>query len=63
MWKEIESAPLGKMVLLWAPIWRHPFPGQRNGDDGAVYVDTCEPEAKGWQTFATHWVEFPDKPI
>jgi hypothetical protein len=61
-WKTIESAPLAQMVLLWGPMWRHAFPGQRNGDNGAVYVDTCEPEAKGLQTFATHWTPLPAAP-
>jgi len=61
-WRPIETAPLMQMVWLWAPSWRHAFPGQRNGDFGAVYVDTCETEARGWQTFATHWQPLPVSP-
>lgn len=61
-WQPIETAPLAEMVLLWAPAWRHPFPGRRNGDNGAVYVDTCETEARGWQAHATHWQPLPDPP-
>jgi hypothetical protein len=61
-WKPIETAELGKMVLLYHPAWRHVFAGVPNGDDGACWVDTCEPEAKGWQTFATHWMLLPPPP-
>lgn len=61
-WMSIKTARLGEMVLLWHAGWRHPFPGQRNGDYGACYVDTCEPEARGWQTFATHWQPLPPPP-
>lgn len=62
-WQTIETAPLGQMVWLWGPLWRHAFPGRRNGDNGAVYVDTCEPEAKGWQSIASHWMPLPALPI
>jgi hypothetical protein len=61
-WLPIESAPLGEMVWLWSPAWRHAFPGRRNGDYGACYIDTCEPEARGWQTFATYWQPLPPPP-
>lgn len=61
-WRTISSAPLAKMVLLWHPAWRHPFPGQCNGDDGACYIDTCEVEAKGWQTYASYWQPLPSPP-
>jgi hypothetical protein len=61
-WQPIETAPLGKMVLLWQPCWRHPFCGQRNGDAGQVWVDTCEPEARGWQAFASYWMPIPEMP-
>lgn len=61
-WLPIEEAPLAVWGLAFHPVWRHPFPAMRNGDNGAVYVDTCEAEAKGWQTFATHWMEFPKAP-
>lgn len=61
-WQPIETAPLAKMVWLWAPCWRHAFPGQRNGDYGACYIDTCEPAAKGWQTHATHWMPMAEPP-
>jgi hypothetical protein len=54
-WMPIETAPLGKMVLLWHRGWRHCFAGQRVGDNGAVVVDTCEPEARGADYFASHW--------
>lgn len=62
-WRTIESAPLGKMVWLWAPAWRHAFPGQCNGNYGACYIDTCEPIAKGWQGHATHWMPLPAPPV
>lgn len=55
-WRPIETAPLGEMVLCWHPMWRHEFAGQRNGDNGAVYIDTCETEAMGRQDYATHWM-------
>jgi hypothetical protein len=61
-WKPIQTAPIGKMVLLWNRGWRHPFPGQRNGDLGRVYIDTCEIEAKGRDDFATHWADMPEPP-
>lgn len=61
-WYPIATAPLGEMVWLWSAGWRHAFPGMRNGDNGAVWIDTCEPEAKGWQSFATHWMRAPKPP-
>jgi hypothetical protein len=61
-WQSIETAPLAEMVLLWNPVWRHPFPGRRNGDFGQCFVDTCEPLAAGWQTNATHWMPLPAPP-
>jgi len=54
-WQPIETAKLGEKVLLWHRSWRCPFPGTPNGDAGAVYVDTCETQARGWQTYASHW--------
>lgn len=64
MWRNMLSdpPPLGKMVWLWSGGWRHAFPGQRNGDLGQVYIDTCEPEARGWQAFASHWMAMPELP-
>jgi hypothetical protein len=61
-WQPIETAPMCEMVLLWHPLWRHPFPGQRNGDHGAVWIDTCEMEARGRQEYATHWMAMPKVP-
>ena len=61
-WQPVETAPMGKMALFWGPIWRHPFPGQRNGDHGRVWIDTCEAEARGRQEFATHWMPLPPPP-
>ena len=65
-WQPIETAPLGEMVLLWDQVWRHAFPGQRNGKAmgyyAPVYVDTCETEAKGWQPIASHWMPLPKPP-
>jgi len=61
-WQPIETAPLAVLVLLWSPAWRHPFPGRRNGDCGRCWVDTCEPNAAGWQTFCTHWMQMPNLP-
>lgn len=61
-WQPIETAKLGEMVWLWGPIWRHAFPGQRVGDYGECIVDTCEPEARGWKGFATHWRQPPPPP-
>ncbi len=55
-WKDIATAELGKPVLLWGPGWRRPFPGMRIGDNGQVWIDTCEVEAKGRQEHATHWM-------
>jgi hypothetical protein len=54
-WMSIDEAPLGKKVMLWHTLWRAPYPGVRIGDHGSVYVDTCEPEPKGWHTFASHF--------
>lgn len=62
-WQPIETAKLGEMVLLYSRGWRHPFPGCRNGDLGKCWVDTCEPEAKGWQTHADWWMPFPELPL
>lgn len=62
-WQPIETAPLRTMIWLWAPVWRHAFPGMRIGDFGQVYVDTCESEARGWATFATHWRPLPEPPV
>lgn len=62
-WQPIETAPIGEMVWLWNGGWRHPFPGRRTGDAGQVYVDTCEPEAKGWTTFASYWMPMSLPPI
>lgn len=59
-WKPIDTAPLGKMVWLWHRAWRHPFPGQRCGENGAVVVDTCTVRATMWNTFATHWREMDE---
>lgn len=61
-WQEIESAPLAKMVLLWAPGWRQPFIGARNSADfGAVFLDGVSGE--GCQMYgATHWQPLPDPP-
>lgn len=62
-WQPIETAPFMETVLLWAPAWRSPFPGKRNSAEGHdVYVDTCEPEARGWQAWATHWRPMPKPP-
>lgn len=61
-WKPIDTAPLGQMVWLWQRSWRHPFPGVRNGDLGAVYIDTCEPQAQGWQSHADYWMPMPPLP-
>lgn len=61
-WQGIETAKLGEKVLVWHAGWRCPFPGTPNGDFGAVYVDTCEVEARGWQTFASHWMPFARLP-
>lgn len=57
-----DPPPLGQMVWLWAGAWRHAFPGQRNGDYGQCYIDTCEPEAKGWRACATHWMPMAPTP-
>lgn len=61
-WRPIAGAELGQIVWLWSPGWRHSFPGRRIGDFGQVEVDTCETEAKGWITFATHFREI-DAPL
>lgn len=61
-WRPIRTAPLGAIVLLWHREWRHPFPGRRTGDHGAVWVDNCEPISFGWDTFATHWMPLPVPP-
>jgi hypothetical protein len=61
-WQPILTAPLGTIVLLWHRQWRHPFPGRRTGDHGAVWVDNCEPVSFGWETFATHWLPLPTPP-
>lgn len=55
-WQSIDTAPLGETVWLWHRAWRHAFPGARTGDYGAVYIDTCETEARGWPGNATHWM-------
>lgn len=60
-WQPIETAPLAQMVLLWQRAWRHPFPGRHAGD-GIVVVDTCEANASGWQTHASHWMPMPAPP-
>ena len=61
-WQLIETAKLGEMVWLWHPLWRHAFAGRPNGDGGAVWIDTCETEARGRQDFATHWMPLPVPP-
>lgn len=61
-WQPIETAPLAKLVLMWHPTWRQPWPGRLNGDDGASWIDTCEAEARGWQAHATHWMPLPQPP-
>ena len=55
-WRLIDAAPLGVWGWVWNRGWRHAYPGMVNGPNGAVWVDTCEPEARGWQTHATHWM-------
>jgi hypothetical protein len=54
-WRPIAEAPLAVWGWAWNFGWRHAYPAMRNGNNGAVWVDTCEPEAKGWQTFASYW--------
>ena len=61
-WMPIDSAPLAEWGLAWHIGWRRPFPAMRNGDNGAVWVDTCEPDAKGWQGYASHWMPLPEPP-
>lgn len=60
-WMPIETAPIGEMVWLWSGAWRHAFPGRHCGN-GEVWIDTCEPEAKGWKGYATHWMPLPEPP-
>jgi hypothetical protein len=62
-WRPIAHAPLAVWGIAFQRAWRRPFPAMRNGDNGAVYVDTCEPEAKGWQTHADFWMPALDLPV
>lgn len=55
-WQDISTAPIGEMVWLWAPAWRHAFPGMRIADSGLCLIDTCEPKAMGWETCASYWM-------
>jgi hypothetical protein len=54
-WQPIETAPFAVWGLVWHRGWRRPFPGMRNGYNGAIWVDTCETAAAGRQDYATHW--------
>lgn len=60
VWREVDSAPLGQSVLLWAYGWRYPFPGRRVGDFGKVVLDNLK---DGYETYATHWSVMPDGPL
>ena len=62
-WRQVAKAPLGEWGLLWHPSWRRPFPGLVTGELGRCWVDTCEPIASGWETFATHWRPQDDVPL
>ena len=62
IWLNIDDAPLGVWGLAWAPGWRRPFPAMRNGNNGAVWVDTCELSATGRQEYARFWRAMPDLP-
>jgi hypothetical protein len=64
MWRDMlnDPPPIGEMVWLWSGCWRHAFPGCRVGEIGECCVDTCEPEAKGWKCFASHWMPLPIPP-
>lgn len=62
MWRPIETAPIAKKVQVWSGTWRSAFPGMYTGNGMWVIVDTCEPEAKGWETVATHWRHLPTPP-
>lgn len=61
-WYPIDEAPLAVMGLVTGPLWRGAFPGARNGENGAVWIDTCEAVAKGRQDYATHWMPLPPRP-
>lgn len=61
-WLRIEEAPLAVMGFVWHRSWRSPFPGMRNGDMGAVWVDTCDVKATGYQTYADWWRPFMATP-
>jgi len=60
-WMPIETAPRHVNVLLWGPIWRHPFVGQVavfNGFDHAVIdLGGCDAVAH-----ASHWMPLPSPP-
>lgn len=59
-WQPIETAPKGKVVLLWKTITKEHYvaayiPGEVNGPGW------CTPD--GFQIFnATHWQHLPDPP-
>ena len=61
-WQPIESAPFAVWGWVWHRSWRRAFPGIRNGDLGAVWVDTCETEARGRQDYASHWMPAAEPP-
>lgn len=63
-WQPIETALLGRIVLLIGGGWRHPFVGMRNGDHGACYLVGYDNPKPGWQAYnATHWMELPASPF
>ena len=56
-WQPIETAPLGKMVLLMAGGWRHEWPGQViSHDTGECVLDSPTPEHQVAAHFAWQWM-------
>lgn len=64
-WQPIETAPIGEVVLLWHPLWRHAYPGVALDNHGSVHVDTLDPGPGGFLATARRWMPMPEpsKPV
>ena len=62
-WQPIETAPLGKMVLLAGGLWRHVFAGQVcDSETGLCVIDTPTPQHHVPDHYATHWMPLQELP-
>lgn len=60
IWQPIETAPLGKYILIWGGCWRHPFVGRYFGDGIWVMIDSAD--ATETRITAHSWMPLPEPP-